>query len=74
MSLARPLRRRHDRSPPEKPQVERIEHANLERPGARLHPRAAGPASSASSATSGPARQSPRPPSGFDCNSERRGA
>lgn len=40
MSLAHTLRRRRDRSTPDKPQVERIEHANLERPGARLHPRA----------------------------------
>ncbi|MEJ7931567.1 hypothetical protein WG922_16455 [Ramlibacter sp. AN1015] len=28
--------------PRDKPQVDRIEHANLDRPGAVLHPRAAG--------------------------------
>lgn len=29
-------------TPRDKPRVERIEHANLERPGAQFHPRAAG--------------------------------
>ncbi len=41
MSLSRlVVRRRRTRSSPDKPQIERIEHANLDRPGARLHPRA----------------------------------
>lgn len=28
--------------PRDKPQVDRVEHANLERPGAQAHPRASG--------------------------------
>ncbi len=41
MSLSRfVVRRRRTTTSSDKPQVERIEHANLERPGARLHPRA----------------------------------
>lgn len=31
----------HD-TPRDKPQAERVEHANLERPGAQAHPKAAG--------------------------------
>ncbi len=34
--------RHHDDSPRDKPGSERVEHANLERPGAQAHPRAAG--------------------------------
>ena len=33
---------RFNDTPRDKPQAERIEHANLERPGAQAHPRAAG--------------------------------
>ena len=40
MSLVRMTRRRRSGGSPEKPHADRIEHANLERPGARLHPRA----------------------------------
>ena len=40
MSLVRITRRRRQSASPDKPQLERIEHANLDRPGARLHPRA----------------------------------
>ncbi len=41
MSLSRfVVRRRRTTTSSDKPQVERIEHANLERPGARLHPSA----------------------------------
>lgn len=29
-------------APRDKPQVDRVEHANLERPGAQAHPRAGG--------------------------------
>lgn len=29
-------------TPRDKPQAERVEHANLERPGAQAHPKAAG--------------------------------
>lgn len=38
MSLAHFVRRRYQSDTPDKPQRERIEHANLERPDARLHP------------------------------------
>jgi hypothetical protein len=31
---------RHNDTPRDKPQAERVEHANLERPGAQAHPRA----------------------------------
>lgn len=34
--------RRHDDTPLDKPRSERVEHANLDRPGAQAHPRAAG--------------------------------
>ena len=34
--------RHHDDTPRDKPQAERVEHANLERPGAQAHPQAAG--------------------------------
>jgi hypothetical protein len=40
MSLTRMTRRRRKPSSPDKPQIERIEHANLNHPGARPHPRA----------------------------------
>jgi len=33
---------RHADTPRDKPQAERVEHANLERPGAKAHPKAAG--------------------------------
>jgi hypothetical protein len=33
---------RHSDTPRDKPQSERTEHANLERPGAQAHPKAAG--------------------------------
>jgi hypothetical protein len=33
---------RHADTPRDKPQAERVEHANLERPGAQAHPRASG--------------------------------
>ena len=33
---------RHNDTPRDKPQAERVEHANLERPGAQAHPRAQG--------------------------------
>ena len=33
---------RYNDTPRDKPQAERVEHANLERPGAQAHPRAAG--------------------------------
>ncbi|HVZ42259.1 MAG TPA: hypothetical protein VHA82_00500 [Ramlibacter sp.] len=33
---------RHADTPRDKPQAERVEHANLERPGAQAHPKAAG--------------------------------
>jgi len=31
---------RHNDTPRDKPQAERVEHANLDRPGAQAHPRA----------------------------------
>jgi hypothetical protein len=31
---------RHNDTPRDKPQAERVEHANLERPGAQAHPKA----------------------------------
>ena len=31
---------RHDDTPRDKPQADRVEHANLERPGAQAHPKA----------------------------------
>ncbi len=43
MSLVRMTRRRRSGGSPEKPHADRIEHANLERPGARPHPRAVTP-------------------------------
>ena len=33
---------RYNDTPRDKPQAERVEHANLERPGAQAHPKAAG--------------------------------
>lgn len=33
---------RYNDTPRDKPQAERVEHANLERPGAQAHPRAQG--------------------------------
>jgi hypothetical protein len=33
---------RYNDTPRDKPQAERVEHANLERPGAQAHPRATG--------------------------------
>ena len=33
---------RYNDTPRDKPQAERVEHANLERPGAQAHPRAGG--------------------------------
>lgn len=33
---------RYNDTPRDKPQAERVEHANLERPGAQAHPRAKG--------------------------------
>jgi hypothetical protein len=33
---------RHFDTPRDKPQAERVEHANLERPGAQAHPKATG--------------------------------
>lgn len=35
-----PARERSTEAPPDKPKVERGEHANLERPGAQSHPAA----------------------------------
>ena len=32
---------RHDDTPSDKPRAERVEHGNLERPGAQAHPKAA---------------------------------
>jgi len=32
---------RHTDTPRDKPQAERVEHANLDRPGAQAHPKAA---------------------------------
>ncbi len=43
MSLVRMTRRRRSGGSPEKPHADRIEHANLERPGARPHPQAITP-------------------------------
>ncbi|HSW18097.1 MAG TPA: hypothetical protein VLJ86_12785 [Ramlibacter sp.] len=42
MSLETTSRRRVIDAPRDKPQVDRVEHANLDRPGAHLHPRANG--------------------------------
>ena len=33
---------RHNDTPRDKPQADRVEHANLERPGAQAHPKARG--------------------------------
>jgi hypothetical protein len=33
---------RYNDTPRDKPQAERVEHANLERPGAQAHPKATG--------------------------------
>jgi hypothetical protein len=33
---------RYNDTPRDKPQAERVEHANLERPGAQAHPKAGG--------------------------------
>jgi hypothetical protein len=33
---------RYNDTPRDKPQAERVEHANLERPGAQAHPKASG--------------------------------
>ena len=43
-------------TPRDKPRVERIEHANLERPGAQFHPRAAGWQHAAPRSTAWPSR------------------
>ncbi|WP_298932453.1 hypothetical protein [uncultured Ramlibacter sp.] len=42
MSLESTRPDRPSEAPRDKPQVDRGEHANLERPGAQFHPRAAG--------------------------------
>ncbi len=40
MSLERPCTNRFADEPQDKPQVDRGEHGNLQRPGAQFHPRA----------------------------------
>jgi hypothetical protein len=40
MALESTLKRRPVDAPRDKPHVDRVEHANLDRPGANLHPRA----------------------------------
>lgn len=42
MSLETRTSERNSESPRDKPQVDRVEHANLERPGAQAHPLARG--------------------------------
>jgi hypothetical protein len=42
MSLETKSPNRFADAPRDKPQVDRVEHANLERPGAQFHPRANG--------------------------------
>ena len=42
MSLEPKTTNRFQDAPRDKPQGERVEHGNLERPGAQFHPRAAG--------------------------------
>jgi hypothetical protein len=42
MSLETKTSNRFQDAPRDKPQGDRVEHANLERPGAQFHPRAAG--------------------------------
>lgn len=82
MSLVRITRRRRQSASPDKPQLERIEHANLERPGARLHPHANVNEGAHTGRESGDARSSRAAPSALPrprscqtpCQTERPGA
>ena len=77
MSLMRMTRRRRPARSADKPQLERIEHANLERPGARLHPRAgpAAPPPALSVALSAAPAGADRPQAPLaSCKTERPGA
>ena len=40
MSTENKVSKRHTDTPSDKPMSERVEHANLQRPGAQFHPRA----------------------------------